>query len=448
MNGRDNPEILRLFEEKLSSRGVVSREEMELAQRSARQGGLTLPDALVTMGILTEDQIGTLMAEIHGVPYVFPYANAVDSDLLPRFPIEVLRRHVAIPFLRERDHVLLATPDVTNERARAELERVAGIPVRFALASRRRVERVLAEVYGPEQVPRYSEDPGGIALLYGHLASALRHKATEVRFEPGPYNVAVRYRIGDRLELRGFEPLSSHLALLARARVLVGPSPAGVVATQLASQDMTLEVAFLPTRCGDSILVRIRPMEVFPSDLSRIPIDGSQLRDLKQVFSASRGLVLVAASNVLRARGLAYALLRGTDPVARAVVTIESPIHESEPLFRQVEFGSKTLQELMRLALGYRPDVIYVGVPPAGRNEVDQLLHAADECLAIAVAEAPDAEDVVEAWVDQRVAAGPLGRALTGLVTVQAGWPPPIRLVRGGQSLRESLARRATAEGA
>jgi twitching motility protein PilT len=255
---------------RLIDRGLITAPELERASKAAAERKVDLGDALISMGLLTEDQVGAVVAEEFAVPYVFPHAGSIDRELLAHFPSELLLRHKAIPFARDEDRITLATSEVSTLAAGSQFEAAAGARIGFSFASRRRVERALRALLGsgPEKsVPddaRSLDDPSAVGLFYGHLTRAVSEGAAELRFEPTDGAVAVRYRVGGRLEDRGREPLSALVSVVARARVLIGlcrnAKPYdlfGTLLVPLAGKDTTLDVAITPTRTGESVIVRL-----------------------------------------------------------------------------------------------------------------------------------------------------------------------------------------------
>src|SRR5947207_5886966 len=84
----------------LVEQGVLTPPELDRAFQVAAERRLDWGEVIVSLGILTEDQIAALIAEEFKVPYVFPYAGLIDRELLSHFPSELLLRYRAIPFAR------------------------------------------------------------------------------------------------------------------------------------------------------------------------------------------------------------------------------------------------------------------------------------------------------------------------------------------------------------
>ncbi len=347
----------RRFRECVRGRGLISPAELESATLTASERGTSLEETLVALGLLTEDQVGALVADELGLSYVFPDSRAIDPDLVRLFPAALLVRHHAIPLLPEGDRVVLAAAEPLDDAARRALESASGRPVTIALASRRRIDAILAQLSGVPAAP--PQDPGAVALLYTNLAKALVANASEVRFEPDGDDIVVRHRLAGRLVGQGRAPSTLLLPLLSRVRML----GSGRVVTRIGARRVALEIAELSTRAGAAVLIRfIRETGLDP--------------DAERAVLLDHGFIRVPD------RGTGYALLRKADPAGRCIVAIDSEAADAADI-RQVDAGPFAL----RFALDYRPDVLFVAVV----HEIDlpALIAASARRVVVAVTDAP-----------------------------------------------------------
>jgi twitching motility protein PilT len=253
---------------RLTDRGLVSPAELEKATRTAGEFNLDLGDALVRLGLLTEDQVAAVVAEEYSVPYVFPSAASIDRELVARFPSDLLLRYRALPLSRDAEKVTIVTSEVATLGMASAFEIPAGGRVAFSFASRRRLHQALQVLLGigPEKGAGDQldlDDQSAVGLFFGHLVRAVSEGAGEVRFEAADGGVAIRYKIGMKYEDRGREPHSMLLPLVVRARVLIGVCKnanaydlLGTLVLPLGGRETTLSVGITPSRLGDSVSLR------------------------------------------------------------------------------------------------------------------------------------------------------------------------------------------------
>jgi type IV pilus assembly protein PilB len=442
VSGERERELASRFGARLVERGIVSEVELARALQVASDRSIPLEDALEALGLVTEDQAGALMAEELGVPYVFPYAGSIDPELLGLFPADLLRRHEAVPLVREADQIVVATARVASTEARRELQAAAGVPVAFSLAARRRVERVLLDLFGeppgagPGAGARRAglDDPGAVAILYGHLARAIAGGATEVRFEPGPADIRVRYRQAGRLVEQAREPLARHLALVARAKVLMeGEFQRRRIRTAIAGRPVVLEIAVVETRGGESVLLRI----------SEAVGAATALETDERLLAAARrerGLILIGGPDPEACAAVAYAVGLAAERAGRAVVAIERDAAAMEPGFRQIEAGRGGVGAALGRAAALRPDVLLIALPPEEPAEIGAALRAAGRGLVAAVCDDPDAIESAIGWIERGARPSALARALEALVGVDG---TKLDVIEPPPGLREAIERRA-----
>jgi type IV pilus assembly protein PilB len=439
------------LESRIVERGLISERELAEARRAAERRNAPLEDALVELGLLTEDQVGMMKAEALGLSYVFPHADEISPDLVAKFPAASLREHMIIPLLMEDDRMVMATPRVPNAEVQGRLESLCGSEIVLSLASKRNVERVLEKLFPPgagTPAPP-ARDPGAVSFLYGHLARALSLKATEVRFEPEHETIRVRYRIGGRLQDQDSEALAVTFPLMARLRTLFGnrlrpraSGASGILRTRLGDSEYRLELILLATRLGECALLKLtaeRPSS--KTDPRFVLADEAASKAVDRILQR-KGLVLISSSADDAARGLSYELLKRTKPAERTILTIEPSAFELQPNCRQVETAGIRLADALEAALAYEPEVIYVGHPLQWPGEVAATLMAATSRLVLVSTSDASALDAVLRWLDCGAPAWLLSRVVEAMITVhQSG---DIDVIEPDAEVRKAMERRAS----
>jgi hypothetical protein len=164
--------------------GLITREQLRAARET--QGSLRIDQALVKLGVITEDAILRKLADEFGMQYVDLKNIEVDVDLLTKFPTSSIYRHSLLPLYRENGHVVIATSDPLNLEGLDELSSVSGFKLSPVLTRSGELGNRIHELLGVggdtinELVRRRSEE--GIELLeeinedFGELAEGRRHR--------------------------------------------------------------------------------------------------------------------------------------------------------------------------------------------------------------------------------------------------------------------------------
>lgn len=438
------------IESQVLERGLITDRELGEARAASERRNAPLEEALVALGFLTEDQVGMLRAEALGIPYVFPHAEQISQDLVARFPPGTLEEHMAVPLVLEEGRIVLASSNVLGADARRRLEESCGAEIVLSLASRRNVRRVLDKLFPASagEAPAPVRDPGAVGLLYGHLARALGLKASEIRFEPGPDSIRVRYRIGGKLEDRGTEPLSLLFPLVARLRTLFGNrlrarpgGGSGILRTRIGESEYRLELTLLATRLGECALLKLASDLPPQQAAARSFLSSGVVARTAGRIPLQKGLVLVSSSVEDAPRSLTYELLKSAKLSGRTILTIESSALELRPEFRQIEMAGIRLADALEAALAYEPEVVYVGHVLQWPGEVAATLMAATSRLVLVSTSDTTALDAALRWLDCGAPAWLLARVLGSMITVHD--TEEVTVIEPTPELRKAMERRS-----
>ena len=162
----------------LVNEGLITREQLQMARDT--QGGARIDQALVKLGVITEDAILRKLSDEFGMTYVDLKDVTIDTDLLSKFPTSSIYRHSLLPLYRRNGHVVVATSDPLNLEGLNELSTVSGFKLEPVLTRSGELSTRIHELLGVggdtinELVRRRSEE--GIELLeeidedFGELA--------------------------------------------------------------------------------------------------------------------------------------------------------------------------------------------------------------------------------------------------------------------------------------
>lgn len=353
-----------------SAVGPISPRDRERVERVARERGIPVERAAIALGLLSEEQLLYRASEASGVDLVFPSEESLDRDLLAQFPKDVLRRHGALPLLREEDAIVVAFPELPDPVALAELEAAAEGRVRPVLAPPPRLGRLIDRVVGGGAVDAArvsAEDASGMTAFYRHLAAAFGAGAEELRFEPATDGVRVRYRTNGALAEAAIEPRELGAGIATRARMLAGlPAPEepalqrSAFVARIRGEDVHLRTVILPVSGGEAILLRRESGHAEPVDLDDFDLGEGIVAQLRTGLGAAgeldlKGrLILVAAPEGDLVAGFARAL---REIVHEANVTAAAGFTLRDAL---APAADEPIDAAVRSLLALDPDVLFV----------------------------------------------------------------------------------------
>jgi len=356
----------------LVAHGLVTREQRRSALQKQKRSGRRLGEILVQDGVLTQDELNWALGNLLGIPYVELDASIVDRDLARSIPIELLRRHRAVPMIQVGDELTLAMADPTDAQAIADISAVTGTEVRPAMADAAAIEETLAalatgeappaerriELRPAERRPPSTEeilaDTSGTLLVQHHLRRAHQQGADEILFQPASDHFRVRYRVHGRLVDDASYPASFLPTVIGRLKLMAGLDlEAGIVFQEgqvpLDIEGRALEIfaSVYSTVHGPGARLRVRPKRAEPWPLTRLGFDKKALARLRRAASAQAGLIVACGPRRGGCSTTLYALLREAASPERHIVTLES-------------FTSCRYPEATQLEIPYGPDYLAV----------------------------------------------------------------------------------------
>jgi len=140
--------------------GLVTEDELDAALAQQRLSSTRrLGEILVARGTLGEDDVSRALAEQHELPFVELSEHDIDPAAAALLPVELVRRHSALPISYLADgSVLVVVADPTSSIHDEQLRADLGVSVRYAVAAARQIEIAIASAFEAEP-PADAERP-------------------------------------------------------------------------------------------------------------------------------------------------------------------------------------------------------------------------------------------------------------------------------------------------
>ena len=109
--------------------GLVSRKDVDAAERVAGEEKRTLADALVSSGVMTEDDLRRVESYVLGVPFVSLKDVKVPFEILSLIPEPVARTHNIIAYRQTSDSLEVAMLDTADLPAIDFIKKKVGLKI-------------------------------------------------------------------------------------------------------------------------------------------------------------------------------------------------------------------------------------------------------------------------------------------------------------------------------
>jgi MSHA biogenesis protein MshE len=299
--------------------GLVTSGQIEQAVSRQTETGRMIGETLVELGFTTEESIIWALSKQLGVPFADVQAEAIDQELVRRFPEPLLRRTQAVPLFRTPEGVTIACADPSDHEAIAALQESAEGAVSFVIGGPASIRRALDTVLGPARVvvpDGHIEvlttgdeapasdivwDRGGRNFLLFHLHTARERKASEIHFIPNASALTVSYRSEQGLEPQSNELPETALYLRTRLHSLGVPdldhgdaaTARGRTTIDLDGGRISLEVFHARTIGGVATVIRLSPLPLQAPELSALGLSPIGEAEIREFVDGPEGIVLV-----------------------------------------------------------------------------------------------------------------------------------------------------------
>ena len=148
----------------LLERGIVNRQELEQALAHQKERGGLLGQALVEMGMVTEEEVALALTAQYGFPYLPLESYDIDDEVARLVPEQVARQYVLIPIDRIGNALSVAMADPSNVQAVEDIELLTSCAVQTFVSTPSDIRKAIARCYksssnGPASPPPPTDGP-------------------------------------------------------------------------------------------------------------------------------------------------------------------------------------------------------------------------------------------------------------------------------------------------
>jgi type IV pilus assembly protein PilB len=384
----------------IADSGLVSRKDIDAAEKVAQDEGRTLAEALISSGVMSDDDLRRVESYVLGVPFLSLKGQKIPFEVLSLIPEPVARTHNIIAYKKTGDALEVAMLDTVDLPAIDFVKKKVGLKIlprltdtesmRNALlqyqktlkdefgdliAKESSVLKVIAEGSGDEvseaDLKKMAEDLPVVRIVDTLLRHAIIQGASDIHIEPMENELLVRYRIDGILHDAMSLPKHAAPTISARIKVLSNlkldekrlPQD-GRFKMDMDGQKVSFRVSVLPIFFGEKIVMRLLRESRGGFTLEGLGFHGQALERVHGATKQTTGIILVTGPTGSGKTTTLYTVLDILNTPEVNISTIEDPIEYQMARVNQTqvkpEIGfsfANGLRSLMR----QDPDVIMVG---------------------------------------------------------------------------------------
>ncbi len=375
---------------------LVDKEGLVKALKKAKAENKRLGEALVSLGMLTEDQVMQALAQQFGMEYIDLDKVQISASTMKLIPEELVRKHYVLPLGKEdgRLKIIISDPldldmlDLLRFRLNAELECCLASPAKIRTHILHTMDEVRSSIDATTDELRaqghnleaeirkaeaaQTDDEGPIVRLVNLMIDeAVRMRASDIHIEPMSDRVRVRYRVDGVCSERDNIPKTMQAPVIARIKIMSGMDIGerrlpqdGRIKRTVDSKDIDFRVSCLPAYHGESTVLRILRPDSVNIGIQAIGFEAEDYERFTQIIRRPNGIFLVTGPTGSGKTTTLYSALQELNRPNRKIITAEDPVEYNITGINQCQVRTEidlTFDKILRSMLRQAPNIILIG---------------------------------------------------------------------------------------
>lgn len=375
--------------------GYITQEQLVRAVMEQKNTGERLGAILLRRGYLTPEHLTEALALQSGLEYVRFSIAEVQPEAIAELSPALARRLRILPLRIENGKLVVAPLDIHNTESLQELYRMVDKPISLVCANSATVE-VALRLYYPQDtsdIDLAANYPCVREFVDSLLKEAMERAAQAVHIEhEDAYTIAVRFRVGDRLETVHKVPEAYGRVITYRIKKLAGASQpipqmhfSDVLRIGSSDGNVAIQVSCLQTSRGERAVLRF--LSGPASDTALEDLSGDSANALQHILTSRRGLFLVSGEDLTSCQAILREALQRKAEEGVVAFCLDPTVAQglSGVHLVGIEDDSPASLESLRAVLAQDPDVVVAGMVESA-VPMQILIAAAEAGVWVAVA--------------------------------------------------------------
>ena len=349
---------------------------------------------LTRMGSVSTREVARAWSALLPAPLLDIDAMPALLDPLPALGERFLRQYQVVPVGWRGNMLLLAQVDPADPYPAKAVAYACEVAVDTLVATREEVEALIERFYGHgrsaigtlienleghsrgstddiERLKDQASEAPVIRLVNLLMQRAVDLRASDIHIEPFENQFKVRYRIDGVLQEGEAPPLNSAAAVISRIKIMAHLDIAerrlpqdGRIMLRVQGRELDLRVSTVPTRFGESVVMRLLDRQTVAFDLPSLGLDSARLQRLLDLLAQPNGIVLVTGPTGSGKTTTLYTALTQLNTPERKIITVEDPVEYQIEGINQIQVKPAIGLDFatsLRSIVRQDPDVIMIG---------------------------------------------------------------------------------------
>ena len=388
-----------IIHEIMKSSRLIDPAELREMMASQVDTGKPLADVLIDTGVIERTALLSMIADYLGYTYKEKFPGSVPKEVAAAISAETALTYAVVPFAVDETSISLLAKDPFNASVIDVLTFSLNKDVKIIVCDPALIDELITSTYGEEKssiddilghlVDDFSNDrdilDGDEALSDSNLTDmanqgpiirfvnlvlqqAIKDQASDIHFEPFEDQFRIRYRIDGALYEMAPPPKSLAIPVTSRIKVLSNLNISesripqdGRIKMTISGRPVDLRVSTLPTRFGESVVLRVLDKSVVNLDLEALGLTEDVLQTIRDLVDRPNGIFIVTGPTGSGKTTTLYSALREVNSVATKILTAEDPVEYEIEGIMQVAINHQ-------VGLNFSPCSAGIFAPGSGQN--------------------------------------------------------------------------------
>jgi len=365
----------------LSASQIISQADITAALEEQVRSGCRIGEALVNLGIVTQEDIDWALSNQLDLPYVRLKKEMIDPEAIRLVPAALARKFNLVPLIKAGNELNIAIADPLNRPALEAVTLASGCQVNLSVALLREIREMIdawygsagqetlgfeSVAFGATTLDVVNADLSGAQLLEFLLLYILQNQLDSLSLQPLGEQVVISGRrscvtrpIG-RLAPNYYPDISIKIRMRAGITPNNDHSSAGLLSLIHHGHALQFQVAVMAGIGGDYITIRRHVTAGFPASVSELNLSETVRNSFTHLSLARRGITFFASQNTLERNRCIDLMLAEMDTKGQNVIILgEGPGGGRFPRIHLPESEHERGRTVME-ALEHAPDILVI----------------------------------------------------------------------------------------
>lgn len=379
---------------------IVASRDLEEAEKLSKEKSISLSDALLSLGLISEEDLRRVKANLLGISFVDLRNQTIDKETLRLIPEPIARNNNIVAFKQVGEVLEVAMLDTEDLGAIDFVKKKTGLKIVPRVTTPESIKHALlqyqkdlksefGDIFEKEasalkavneddeddldekDLKKIAEELPVVRIVDALLKHAILQNASDIHIEPMETELLVRYRIDGILHDAMVLPKDSAPNITARIKVLSNlkldekrlPQD-GRFKVESEKEKVSFRVSILPTYYGEKTVMRLLRESSAGFTLEGLGFHGESLERIHHATKQTTGLILTTGPTGSGKTTTLYTVLDLLNTPKVNISTVEDPVEYQMPRINQTQVRPEigfTFSVGLRTLVRQDPDVIMVG---------------------------------------------------------------------------------------